>query len=703
MLCFVDGRLGVDRKSPAYAAVFADGCDFLLLPAPSPVSGEWLWSKGQEPTALRPWLDSLRQQDGLLLRPRRNDVLLVWQDLDSRLAEFVTFLARQQEDLLFVVSLVLAGPLRPDTALSVSSVGVSDDSADNQRVHLHRVWYLGNQDTRGRDVREAERCQVVSVLLRLLASGRSEPATALGLFPPVGAPLENYHTPNVFVALGLRSWEPVAEVIDASHVRQIAGLILDKHLQADERTAADTARACASEAGSMFEKLRMLDVPYAGDGQGVPRHLPDQFAPVPDPSFRRWPCPLLRENATEAGAAEVARNSRAAMAYYDALCGQLPGLASEIRKRGQQVFRDVQDHTRKFISQSPSMVRTATLLRVYFPGFSSRELRPELQPCQPASAPGRDTCERWFHQGPGQVLRKRCQRLPTRRHAAIMSAVTAVLALIAWHLFRSPHDLSTRLTPLVAAALVVGAFFGWALYWAHRIRRELHAHYTARYEELRSAFRTKLEWVVGKTQLTLERQATGDILAMGHRLRANFESFFAGREHAVPADTSIALAGLMARFRLSPDTAERLRESLERAAEKLVADAAQKSLPITASMVPDDLLNQIVAELNQSVPPPVVDHARLREELVALSGDRFEPVLLARLAESDLSGSQYARAFFLPGGCLPCQQEINSHSQQTGVPTRFCGCHLSSPVVLGLRFGLSEEVVRRSLRVTEIR
>jgi hypothetical protein len=281
--------------------------------------------------------------------------------------------------------------------------------------------------------------------------------------------------------------------------------------------------------------------------------------------------------------------------------------------------------------------------------------------------------------------------------------VTAVLALVAWHLFRSPHELSTRLTPLVAAALVVGAFYGWALYWAHRLRRQLHAHYTARYKELRSAFRTKLEWVVGKTQLTLERQATGDILAMGHRLRANFESFFAGRDRAVPADTSVALADLMARFRISPSTAERLRESVERAAERLVADATQKSVPITASIVADDLLNQIVAELNQSIPPPVVDHARLREELVALSADRFEPVLLARLAESDLSGSRYARVFFLPEGCLPCQQEIDSHSQQTGVPARFCGCHLSFPVVLGVGSGLPEDVVRRSLRVTEIR
>jgi len=681
-----DGLVDADALAPLRA-----GARGTLLTSPpktkDAVDDGWIGSEADGNKNLR---DSL--QDLLLPRPQLNRIALAWQAVDERLSEVVRLVVNQADTYAISLACVIAGPLEENSDLEIT---ISSAPEAQARV-TPTVWYVGNEDTDHDPVSPARRKRALTDLLQVLLALDDLAADDLGLFEASGS-----HRP--FCTFGIRFWGfPVSD--SRIRIRELALEMLEEELFRLSDDGADHERDLPEAAESLLNRLGALNTPMSSSRDGRSLRFSDRVSSPPPNPFSDWSCPLTRRAARDSGERVIDHHKHEIRDYRETLLRDLMRLSSEIRKHGHEVYRQTRDDLRGFVGRSSTLAHLAILLRSYFPAFSkllSRRFTRAKSPCEPAGSPSWNDCRRRFVVDAKSQLATGSNGLPTMTTLLLSECGAVLLAVLSALLLWNDVGVRLGLLPGVGG-LVIGAGLPIiAKLRARKIARDLQAYFEEAASWLRESVTRKLEWVIGKTQASLEMQVIADALALDRRLRRNLDEFCdrwtditTGAPESSPHDRS--LPGL------DEEDVREIKDRLSGLYKLIVAavldesDRPQQSGHIRRAL--DDL--SALAHRRASTKP--VKHSAVEREVLECAQGRIRPALLARLDDEVLQRG-VLKTFVVPSA-YPADWERKLREAASAIlDVKTCRGQVSGPLAWIACRRLDKPEVRASLESTRVK
>jgi len=241
----------------------------------------------------------------------------------------------------------------------------------------------------------------------------------------------------------------------------------------------------------------------------------------------------------------------------------------------------------------------------------------------------------------------------------------------------------------------------WSRWRARKAAKAMQDYFDQADAWLRGAFVAKLEWVLAKTQRTLELQyiATGE--ALGRALGRSFGSVFREWQALASSPPSGDPARDLQDMGVESDRVEVIREEFRSLARQIVGAALREGLGTMtrADLGPilDRLTRQIVDDLSD-LPTP---EARVSEELLYSAAQRLDPVPLAHLGEAFLANG-VRRSLLLPSSySQDLMRRLHMAAAPTGVETQLAQTRLRGPAAFLLTPSLDRDTFIGSLEVTQ--
>jgi hypothetical protein len=462
-------------------------------------------------------------------------------------------------------------------------------------------------------------------------------------------------------------------------------------------------KAMRDEVSSLFNRLNALQTPYAADQKNA-SSIPysEQLPPVPDHPFSGWQCPIFREKAVEKGELAIGGHKSTVYQYRTLLLESLSELGSKIRDNGQKVFRKAREEYTQFIrSRNPDLAHVGSLLQVYFPGFATKSARASQGGCEPASTPDRNVCDQWFVKEAKGCLVQECAKLPKVQTALLVAGVALALGGVSVLLFKFGVPWRFGVLPGLFGLVGLVGFLFWAAYLAGKVSIAMRKHFDSKYSELRLEFVEKLNWLVDKTQILLERQAKGDILRIGRRLRASMDQVFPENDQAASVSRD-EIKEVMDRVLATNADKEFIRESMRQAVLVILDGAISDTSEIDRAEKTGTIITKLTRDLVVRTSSRLFDPSRARKAVFECV-NRNSPPLLVHDSGRLSAESSYIKVFVLPDK-YPSDWEaiIQAQSSPMSLECRFIRGSISAPAVFSVRMQMTPDDVVNSLQLTEV-
>ncbi len=659
----------------------------LLLSPPSQLSSQvWRVIGGSSAKTLRAWLE-----EGLERAPQVNRILLVWRSPDDGLLSLLSLLARLPQEYAIRLSVLLVGPLSEEVELNSLL-----DSASIARPEplVQHLFFIGNEDTEANPIDSPRRGQMLLTLLELLIATGGEAGDLL--FDDIGS-----RPRNTFRGFGFQRWSP--SIVDCRKlVEHLATGVLRKQLLEEPPSVAFEQEELTRLPSRLFEILRMLGTPLEGSDADRPARFSDRFPPARANPFEEWKCPHQRQAAIREGTDLIDDNSREIRSYHATLVSRLSVLSAEARSHGQEIFIRTREELRGKIAAASSLSDLARLLRSFFPAFEAlrtERFTTQKEPCDTASSPAADQWRSRFVHSARDELFESAQRLPTSAQLAVFYTVSgAPLALALVALLASWPTWLSAGSALLAVGFWVFVHF-WSRQRAKQVQEEMLEYFAKANRWLRDLFVDKVNWVVDKTQQSLEIQLVSAAEAFGHRLGSAFSSIFRQWEELVrgtPGRPQDEFNGLG----LSDESLDGLRDRVADFVKAIVAwvgsDAADEEGIVEPERILDDLSRDVYLLLRKQ---PLSEES-VDDELMNCAAQRLLPPILTRLDDQTLQHG-VSKVFFLPHEYSDAI--INRiESAGKGTPIRVRRASISGPAVWISSAVFDADLMRRSLRIPRV-